>query len=60
MNGTPLTLEERELICPGEALTLTAVMAVLAISIVTVIVYRLLRSSKGSTKLPGGWQFTWD
>lgn len=60
MIGNELTLEERKAICPGEALTLTAVLAVLSISIVTVIVYRLLRSSKGGAKMPGGWQFNWD
>ncbi len=60
MNGTLLTLDEREMICPGEALTLTAVLAVLSISIITVIAYRLLRSAKGNAKMPGGWQFSWD
>lgn len=59
MIGTELGLEERKAICPGEALTLTAVLAVLSISIVTVIVYRLLKSTKGGAKIPGGWQFDW-
>lgn len=44
----------------GEALTLTAVMAVLATAIVAVIVYRLFMSTEGSTTLPGGWKFTWE
>ena len=60
MNGRELTLSERKTICPGEALALTAVMAVLAISIVAVVVYRLLKSSKGTAKVPGGWAFTWN
>jgi biopolymer transport protein ExbB/TolQ len=60
MNGRELTLMERQTICPGEALALTAVMAVLAISIVAVVVYRLLKSTKGSAKAPGGWSFTWN
>ncbi|MBR6866463.1 MAG: hypothetical protein IKM80_04395 [Bacilli bacterium] len=60
MNGRELTLSERQAICPGEALALTAVMAVLAISIVAVVVYRLLKSTKGTAKAPGGWAVTWN
>lgn len=59
MDGTPLTLEERLSIAPGEAITLTAVMAVLAIAVMAVVCYRLFRSNGGSAKLPGGWSFTW-
>ncbi|MDD6301747.1 MAG: class IIb bacteriocin, lactobin A/cerein 7B family [Bacillales bacterium] len=44
----------------GGAVTLAAVMAVLAASIVAVIVYKLFTSEKGSTTLPGGWKFTWN
>ncbi len=44
----------------GEALTLTAVMAVLATAIIAVIVYRLFLSKKGSATVPGGWKFTWN
>lgn len=43
----------------GEALTLTAIMTILATAIVAVIVYRLFMSEEGSTTLPGGWKFTW-
>ena len=60
MNGRELTLTARQAICPGEAIALTAVMAVLAISIIAVVVYRLLKSTKGSAKVPGGWTFTWN
>ncbi|MCQ2799515.1 MAG: hypothetical protein MJ228_01955 [Bacilli bacterium] len=60
MNGRSLTLKEREEICPGEALALTAVLAVLSISIISVVVYRLLKSRKGTAKVPGGWQFNWE
>lgn len=49
-----------ELITGGEALTLAAVMAVLATAIVAVIIYRLFMSEQGSTTLPGGWKFTWE
>ena len=51
--------EQLDLIVGGEALTLTAVMAILATAIVAVIVYRLFMSEEGSTTIPGGWKFTW-
>ena len=44
----------------GEALTLTAVMAVLATAIIAVIVYRMFMSNKGSATVPGGWKFSWN
>ena len=44
----------------GEAITLTAVLAVLATAVISVVVYRLFISKKGSTTVPGGWKFTWD
>ena len=44
----------------GEALTLTAVMAVLATAIIAVIVYRMFMSKKGSAAVPGGWKFSWN
>jgi hypothetical protein len=57
-----VVLNEMELsqICAGEAITITAVMAVLAAAIVTVVVYRLFMSSKCSATIPGGWKFTWN
>ena len=30
-----------------------------AIAITAVVVYRIFRTSSGSAKIPGGWQFTW-
>ena len=51
--------QELKQITGGEALTLTAVMAILATAIVAVIVYRLFMSEEGSTTLPGGWKFEW-
>ncbi len=54
-----LNPEELEAIVPGEAITLTAVMAVLAVAITAVVVYRIFRTSSGSAKIPGGWSFTW-
>lgn len=56
-----VALSENELdsIRVGEAITIAAVMAILVISIVTVVVYRLFTSKSSTIKLPGGWQFTW-
>ena len=55
-----LTDAEMENEISGEALTLTAVMAVLATAIIAVIVYKLFLSEKGSATVPGGWKFTWN
>lgn len=59
MNKIYLTDLELESIKVGEAITLAAVMAILAISIVTVAVYRLFTSKESTIKIPGGWQFSW-
>ena len=55
-----LTEKEMQEQVRGEALTLTAVMAVLATAIIAVVVYRMFMSNKGSTTVPGGWKFTWN
>lgn len=44
----------------GAAITLTAVMAVLATAVLAVIVYKLFLSKKGTAQVPGGWKFTWN
>lgn len=43
----------------GEAITLTAVMAIVAVAVMAVVVYRLFRSGKGGVSVPGGWKFSW-
>ena len=43
----------------GEGSTLTAVMAIAAIAVMAVVVYRLFMSGKGSAAMPGGWKFSW-
>ncbi len=53
-----LTLNECENIVTG-AITLTSVMAVCAIAIAAVVMYKLFLSKSGSTNIPGGWKFTW-
>ena len=55
-----LTEQEMQEQVSGEALTLTAVMAVLAAAIIAVVVYRMFMSKKGSAAVPGGWKFTWN
>lgn len=59
MNLEQLKDEELDSIFVGEAITLTAVMAVLVVGIIAVVAYRLLKSGKGNVKLPGGYQFEW-
>ena len=43
----------------GEAITVTAVMALVTVAIMAVVVYRLFRSGKGGVTVPGGWKFSW-
>ena len=45
-------------IVTGEV-TLTAVLAICAIAIVAVIVYKMFMSKEGSSTVPGGWKFSW-
>lgn len=53
-----LTEKENQEIVTGE-ITLAAVMAVCAIAIVAVVVYRMFMSKEGSSAIPGGWKFSW-
>ena len=55
-----LTQEELELETSGAAITLTAVMAVLATAVIAVLVYKIFLSKKGTATVPGGWKFTWN
>ena len=43
----------------GEAITVTAVMALVTVAIMAVVIYRLFRSGKGGVSVPGGWKFSW-
>ena len=54
-----LTPEEMQNHYVGEAITLTAVMAIVAVAVMAVVVYRLFRSGKGGVTVPGGWKFSW-
>ena len=51
--------EEMENHYVGEAITVTAVMAILTVAVMAVVLYRLFRSSKGGVAVPGGWKFSW-
>lgn len=59
MNGRRLSESKLNEIVPGEAITLAAVLAIMAIAVVAVVCYKLFTSDTGTTKIPGGWQFTW-
>ena len=56
---TLMTEQELRSQVVGEAITLTAVMAILAVAIVAVVVYKLFLSNKGGATVPGGWKFSW-
>lgn len=59
MNYQVLSENEMNEIYVGEAITVTAVMAIVCIAVMAVVVYRLFRSSKGNVTVPGGWKFSW-
>lgn len=59
MNYTILSETEMSQTFVGEAITVTAVMAIVCIAVMAVVVYRLFRSSKGNVTVPGGWKFSW-
>ncbi len=60
MNYIELTNQEMTSHQVGEVITLATVMALIAVAIVAVVVYRLFISNKGSATIPGGWKFTWN
>lgn len=60
MKYVALTDQEMANTFVGEAITLTAVMAIAAIAIMAVVVYKIFRSYKGGVNVPGGWKFTWN
>ena len=55
-----LTEDELQNEISGAAISLTAVMAILASAVVAVVIYKLFLSKKGTTQIPGGWKFTWN
>lgn len=43
----------------GEAITLTTVLAIVAVAVIAVVIYKLFLSKKGTANV-GGWKFTWN
>ena len=60
MKYTLMTEEELINEVSGAGITLTAVMAILAVAVIAVVIYKLFLSKKGTTQVPGGWKFTWN
>ena len=58
MQYQKISIEECKKIYVGEAITLSAVLAVLAAAVVAVLIYKMFLSSKGSASL-GDWKFSW-
>ena len=58
MNYQKISIEECKTIYVGEAITLSAVLAVLAAAVVAVIIYKLFLSEKGGATI-GNWKFSW-
>ncbi|MDD3383268.1 MAG: hypothetical protein WC123_00165 [Bacilli bacterium] len=58
-NIRSVSIEETKIIKGGEAITLTIVLTYLAISVLTVIVWKLYTSGKGKISFPGGFNFEW-
>lgn len=55
-----LSIEEEQACEGGEAITLTAIMALLSIGIVTVLCYKMFFAKDGGkVSLPGGFTFQW-
>ncbi len=55
-----LTFNEMKTIKPGEALSITAVMAILVTAIIAVVVFRLFNSTDATVSIPGGFKFDWN
>ena len=55
-----LNSEEEKNVTGGEAITIAAVAAVLAIGILAIVVWKIYTSSKGEVNLPGGFKLKWD
>ncbi len=59
MDKTKLSFEELNSIRPGEPISLATVIAIMAIGLLAVAIYRFFTSEEGNIKLPGGYQFQW-
>ena len=59
MNYQIMSQKEMQNHYVGEAITVTAVMALVTVAVMAVVLYRLFRSGKGGVTVPGGWKFSW-
>ena len=53
-----LSSKDMKTIVTGEV-ALATVMAICAIALMAVVMYKLFMSNEGSSAVPGGWKFTW-
>ena len=53
-----LTEKDMKTIATGEV-ALTTIMAICAIALMAVVIYKMFMSNEGSSQVPGGWKFTW-
>ena len=58
MKYQKISIEECKTIYVGEAITLSAVLAVLAAAVIAVVIYKMFLSSKGGASI-GDWKFSW-
>jgi len=54
-----LTPIEEKNVIGGEAITIGLVCAVMCVSILCIVVWKLFVSNKGEITLPGGFKFEW-
>ncbi len=60
MENRMLTIEEEKKVVGGEAITLTAVLAIMAIGLLAIIAFKFFTSAEGKAVLPGGFTFQWN
>lgn len=61
MKGLIPLSDEEGMMLRGTAdpITLTVVLAIMAISVMAMVVWKLFTSNKGKISLPGGFHFEW-
>ena len=53
-----LSSKDMHSIVTGE-IALATVMAICAIALMAVLMYKMFMSNEGSSTVPGGWKFSW-
>lgn len=54
-----LNLNKEKEVKGNEAITIATVAAILSIAILSIVVWKLLTTNKGSVSIPGGFKFEW-